>query len=112
MAIGLRKDDAYFAGLAASLQARRDRLAAGLRAVGFDVLDAAGTYFLDADFSAVSDLDDRAFAEWLVAEVGVATIPLSAFYESSAPRSVVRFCFCKKDATIDAALERLDASLG
>lgn len=112
VAIGLRKDDAYFAGLAASLQARRDRLAAGLRAVGFDVLDAAGTYFLDADFSAVSDLDDRAFAEWLVAEVGVATIPLSAFYESPAPRSVVRFCFCKKDATIDAALERLDASLG
>jgi len=112
VAVGLRKDDTYFVDLAASLQVRRDRLAAGLRDVGFEVLDAAGTYFLDADFGALSNDDDRTFAEWLVAEVGVATIPLSAFYESEPPRSVVRFCFCKRDATIDTAIERLSARLG
>ena len=108
VAYGLSKDDAYFAGLAAGLQAKRDRLADGLRAVGFEVLPSAGTYFVVADVSPFGfDGNDEAFCRHLTAEAGVTAIPVGAFFVQDAPRSYIRFCFSKKDEILDGAVERL-----
>jgi methionine aminotransferase len=59
------------------------------------------------DYSAVSDLDEAGFCRWLTTEVGVAAIPLSAFYEDGRNQQLARFCFAKRDETLRAALERL-----
>jgi aspartate/methionine/tyrosine aminotransferase len=109
VALGLAGDDAYFTGLGATLARSRDRLAAGLAALGVPMLPGDGTYFLVADMSRWlrDDEDDVAFCRRLVVEAGVVVIPMGAFYEQAAPRGLVRFCFCKLDATIDAALARL-----
>ncbi|OYX82274.1 MAG: aminotransferase, partial [Azorhizobium sp. 35-67-5] len=108
VAYGLGKDDAYFEDMRAGLQRSRDRLAKGLTELGFPVLPSAGTYFLSVDLAAIAPkLDDEAFCLDLVKTHGVAAIPVSAFYAEDAVRSVVRFCFAKQDATLDAALERL-----
>ncbi|MGL4240634.1 MAG: aminotransferase [Beijerinckiaceae bacterium] len=107
VAHGLMKDDDYFDGMRADFQRSRDRLAAGLTALGLNVLPAKGTYFLNIDIAPLGETDDSAFCQRLVKEHGVATIPVSAFYAENHVRTVVRFCFAKKDATIDAALERM-----
>ena len=108
VAHGLRKDDAYFTGLATDMQRRRDRLAAGLRDAGLAVLPAGGAYFLNVDLRASGfDMSDDAFCRDLVERVGVAAIPLSAFYEEPRVDHVVRFCFAKQDAVLDAATQRL-----
>ncbi len=108
VAYGLGKDAAYFETMRAGLQRSRDRLATGLSQLGFPVLPSAGTYFLSVDLAAVDPgLDDEAFCLDLVTRHGVAAIPVSAFYAQDPVRSVVRFCFAKQDATLDAALERL-----
>ncbi len=108
VAYGLGKDDTYFEDMRAGLQRSRDRLAKGLTELGFPVLPSAGTYFLSVDLAAIDPkLDDEAFCLDLVKTHGVAAIPVSAFYAEDAVRSVVRFCFAKQDATLDAALERL-----
>jgi N-succinyldiaminopimelate aminotransferase len=108
VAHGLMKDDAYFSGMRADFQRSRDRLADGLKTLGFDVLPAQGTYFLNIDIAPLGVSDDVAFAKLLVSEFGVATIPVSAFYAEAPVTTIVRFCFAKKDATIDGALERLE----
>ena len=89
----------------------RDRLATGLAALGVPILPCDGTYFLVADMSRwlSGGEDDVGFCRRLVVEAGVVLIPMSAFYEEAPPRGLVRFCFCKLDATIDAALARLAA---
>jgi N-succinyldiaminopimelate aminotransferase len=107
VAYGLGKDDSYFEGLRRDLQRSRDRFTAGLRTLGFDVIPSQGTYFLNIDIAPLGETDDVAFCERLVLDHGVAAIPVSAFYAERAVRNVVRFCFAKKDATLDAALERL-----
>jgi N-succinyldiaminopimelate aminotransferase len=108
VAFGLGKDMAYFDEMRAGYQRSRDRLTAGLRGLGYAVLPSAATYFLNLDLAASGiALDDVAFAEWLVEEAGVATIPVSAFYAEDAVTNVVRLCFAKQDATLDAALERM-----
>jgi N-succinyldiaminopimelate aminotransferase len=113
VAFGLTKGDDYFAGLQAFMAAQRDKLSSGLESLGFDVLDCAGTYFLNVDISGLGfDGTDAEFCQWLVREVGVATIPVSAFYDTDALTSVIRFCFCKKDSTIEAGLERLATRFG
>jgi aspartate/methionine/tyrosine aminotransferase len=106
---GLRKDDAYFAGLGGGLQVKRDRLAHGLRAIGFDVMEAQGTYFITTDFRPLGfNGTDEDFCRHITVEAGVTAVPISAFYQGEgAPRHFARFCFCKHDATLDAALERL-----
>ncbi|MBY3754282.1 aminotransferase [Azospirillum formosense] len=110
VAYGLGKDDAYFAGLATGLQAKRDRLADGLRAVGFEVLPSAGTYFVVADVSPFGfDGNDEDFCRRLTAEAGVTAIPVGAFFVQDAPRSFIRFCFSKRDEILDGAVERLMA---
>jgi N-succinyldiaminopimelate aminotransferase len=111
VAHGLMKDDAYFTGMRAEFQRSRDRLADGLTSLGLDVLPARGTYFLNVDIAPLGETDDMAFCQKLVRGHGVATIPVSAFYAEDPVRTVVRFCFAKKDATIDAALERMGDAL-
>lgn len=108
VAYGLRQDDGYFNGLAAEMQASRDRLRDHLTAVGFDVLPSAGTYFLVADYSALApDKRSDDFCTYLTAEAGVAAIPLTPFYGDAPDHKLVRFCFCKDNAVLDAAARRL-----
>ena len=107
VAYGLAKDDAYFEGLRSELARSRDRFAAGLAGLGFRVLPSAATYFLNIDIAPLGETDDAAFCRRLVTQHGVAAIPVSAFYAEGAVRTVVRFCFAKRDATLDAALDRL-----
>lgn len=109
-AVGLNKDDSYFQGLAAEMQAKRDRLSRGLAAIGFGVLPADGTYFVTTDFRPLGfNGDDEAFCRHITTEAGVTAVPVSAFYEEGGPRHFARFCFCKHDETLDRALERLAA---
>jgi len=107
VAYGLGKDDAYFEDMRTSFSRSRDRFTAGLRTLGFDVIPSQGTYFVNIDISGLGETDDVAFCRRLVLEHGVAAIPVSAFYAEGAVKTVVRFCFAKKDATLDAGLERL-----
>ena len=108
VAAGLGQDAGYFRHLARAQQDKRDRLAAGLQAAGFDVLPSAGTYFLIADAAPLGFTgSDEAFCRYLTAEAGVAAIPVSAFYHGPAPAGFVRFCFCKRDEVLDEAVARL-----
>ncbi|HTC16151.1 MAG TPA: methionine aminotransferase [Steroidobacteraceae bacterium] len=95
--------------LAAFFQAKRDRLRAALAGSGFALPPAQGTYFQLLDFSAFGAGDDRAFAERLLTEARVASIPLSPFYEQPQPLPFVRLCIAKRDATLDEAAARLNA---
>ncbi|MFO0614516.1 MAG: aminotransferase [Polyangiaceae bacterium] len=107
VAFGLRKDDAYFEGLAKEMERRRDRLSAGLAALGIDVLRADGAYFVNIDIRSLGfEGDDVACCQHLVEHVGVAAIPLSVFYEAQPARHLVRLCFAKQDSVLDAAIAR------
>jgi N-succinyldiaminopimelate aminotransferase len=107
-AAGLEADDAFFARFVADYRARRDRLCAGLAAAGYGVIVPQGTYFAVADIRPLGWDDDLAYCRALPETKGVAAIPVSAFCEEPARvRHLVRFAFCKSDATLDAALARL-----
>ncbi|MEP3275280.1 MAG: aminotransferase [Stappiaceae bacterium] len=108
VAFGLNKPDDYYQGLAAEMQSKRQRIGEGLKKIGIPVLPCEGTYFVTCDMREL-DLGDNdvAIAERLTKDAGVACVPVSAFYVSEGPAHFVRFCFCKKDTVIDAALERL-----
>jgi aspartate/methionine/tyrosine aminotransferase len=109
---GLGKSDDYFIGMRREFQRSRDRFATGLRSLGFPVLDSQGSYFINVDLTPLGlNEDDEAFCKRLVVEHKVAAIPVSAFYAQDHVRSVVRFCFAKRDATLDTALERLGGAL-
>jgi methionine aminotransferase len=88
-------------------QERRDYFAELLAATKFRPLPAAGTYFQLADYGEISALRDVEFARWLTIEHGVATIPISVFYREAPEARLVRFCFAKENATLEAAAERL-----
>ncbi|MCW2480460.1 pyridoxal phosphate-dependent aminotransferase [Candidatus Symbiopectobacterium sp. NZEC135] len=88
-------------------RARRDFLVNALSASRFDVLPCEGTYFLLADYSAISDLDDVTFCRWLTEHAGVAAIPLSVFCADPFPHKLIRLCFAKQESTLQAAAERL-----
>lgn len=107
VAYGLMKDEAYFAAMRADLQRSRDRFCKGLAECGFSVLPSQGTYFVNVDLAPLGITDDAQFCMNLVKDHGVAAIPVSAFYAENAVRDVARFCFAKKDETLDAALEKL-----
>jgi methionine transaminase len=96
-------------GLAAFFQAKRDRLRSALARSGFSLPPAQGTYFQLLDFSAFAAADDLAFAERLLTEARVATIPLSPFYAVPQPLPFVRLCIAKRDSTLDEAAARLNA---
>lgn len=93
--------------LPAFYQHKRDLFREGLKRTKFKLLPSEGTYFQCVDISRVSDLSETEFCKWLTTEIGVAAIPLSAFYGNGFDQRVVRFCFAKKDETLNAALQRL-----
>ena len=90
-------------------QAKRDRFVAGLARTPFRALPCEGTYFVLADYSQISDLREAEFAQKLIVDYGVASIPVSVFYDQPVDHKVVRFCFAKKDSTLAEALSRLAA---
>ena len=100
-------DPAHHLGLPAFYQRKRDLFRAGLASTRLRLLPSRGSYFQCVDYSAVSGLKEEDFCRWLTAEVGVAAIPLSAFYQGGFEQRFARFCFAKKDATLNLALERL-----
>ncbi len=100
-------DAGRYLDLGAFYQAKRDRFRDALSASRFDLLESRGTYFQLARFDALSDASDRDFVEWLTRDVGVAAIPVSAFFADGRDERVIRFCFAKSEATLDAACERL-----
>src|SRR5438477_226909 len=109
---GLGKADDYFEGMRRDLQRSRDRFTSGLRSLGFPVIDAEATYFVNVDLATLGlNEDDESFCKRLVLAHKVAAIPVSAFYATEPIRTVVRFCFAKRDATLDTALERLAGAL-
>ena len=100
-------DTEPYMGLPAFYQRKRDLFRAGLAHTRFKLLPGEGTYFQCVDISEVSDLSEAEFCQWLTRDIGVAAIPLSAFYGDGFDQRVVRFCFAKKDETLNAALGRL-----
>ncbi len=100
-------DPTPYEALPAFYQAKRDFFRAGLAGTGLVPLPCAGTYFQCVDYRAISDLGEAAFCEWLTREVGVAAIPLSAFYHDGFEQHIARLCFAKRETTLQAALNRL-----
>jgi methionine aminotransferase len=100
-------DPAPYLQLPDFYQRKRDLFRAGLQNTRFRLLPADGTYFQCVDYSALSALPEEEFAKWLTAKIGVAAIPVSAFYRQPRQSGIVRFCFAKKDETLQLALERL-----
>ena len=96
-----------YLGLPAFYQRKRDLFRAGLVHTRFKLLPSEGSYFQCVDISSVSDLNEADFCQWLTTEIGVAAIPLSAFYGNGFDQRLVRFCFAKKDETLKSALARL-----
>jgi N-succinyldiaminopimelate aminotransferase len=108
-AVALEAGPEYYAELVAGYREKRDYLVRELTRIGFEVEAPAGTYFVCAGFRAFGFDDDRAFAHHLIENVGVAAIPPSVFYDNAEHgRSYVRFAFCKKLDTLEAAVERLE----
>lgn len=86
---------------------KRDLFREGLAGTRFRLLPARGTYFQCVDYRAISDLPEAEFSRWLTTDIGVAAIPVSAFYDQPRDAGIIRFCFAKKDQTLKTALERL-----
>ena len=101
------QNPAPYLELPAFYEAKRNLFRQGLEGSRLKLLPSTGSYFQCVDISAVTSLDESEFCQWLVKEIGVAAIPLSAFYGDGFDQKVVRFCFAKKDETLHAALERL-----
>ncbi|MCZ2406168.1 MAG: pyridoxal phosphate-dependent aminotransferase [Burkholderiales bacterium] len=101
------QDSTPWQQLPAFYQAKRDLFRQGLEGSRLKLLPSSGSYFQCVDISAVSDLSEADFCQWLTREIGVAAIPLSAFYGDGFDQRVVRFCYAKKDETLRAALARL-----
>lgn len=109
VAEGLETQDGWVQESRHRFQRSRDRLAAGLRVAGYVTLPSAASYFLSIDLDASGiAMGDREFSERLI-EAGVASIPVSVFYAERPVTNVVRLCFAKEDATLDAAIERMAA---
>ena len=100
-------DPEPYLGLPAFYQCKRDLFRAGLARTRLRALPCEGTYFQAVDYSAVSELPEADFCQWLTREVGVAAIPLAAFYEGGFEQRIARLCFAKRDETLQTGLERL-----
>jgi aminotransferase len=107
-AAAMRLPDSYYAELAAHYQSRRDRLLGMLRTAGFNALTPGGAYYVMCDIANWGFPNDIEFARYLVRDIGVAAVPGSSFFKDPASgKDLVRFTFCKKTETFDAAEERL-----
>jgi methionine aminotransferase len=104
---GYMADPAPYLQLPAFYQRKRDLFRQGLQNSRFELLPADGTYFQCVRYGAISQQGEAQFAEWLTTEIKVAAIPVSAFYAQAQESGVVRFCFAKRDETLQLALERL-----
>jgi methionine aminotransferase len=102
-------DPSHHLGLAAFYAAKRERFRSGLARTRLRLLPCQGTYFQCVDYAQVSERSEADFCRWLTSEVGVAAIPLAAFYANGFEQRIARFCFAKKDETLALALERLGA---
>ena len=102
-------DPQPYLDLPAFYQRKRDLFRAGLAGSRFELLPADGTYFQCVKYAAISQDSEAQFAEWLTTELKVAAIPVSAFYAEAKESGIVRFCFAKKDDTLNLALARLRA---
>ncbi len=108
MAQAIEQSDDYYPRFQRAYDRRRALLLDHLRAVGFRVIEPQGTYFVLAEFERFGFDDDEAFCRFLTAEIGVAAIPVSAFYhQRRGGRNLVRFAFCKRRAVLEQAGERL-----
>ena len=113
VAFGLAEGDGWLEPMRRDFARARDRMRGGLEAAGFAVLPSAATYFLIVDLAASGiAMDDEAFAQLAVEQAGVAVIPLSPFAEQDPPRHLVRLCFAKQDATIDAGIAAMTRARG
>jgi aspartate/methionine/tyrosine aminotransferase len=107
-AVGMAFDADYYNHLMMDYRERRDLLCGSLIEAGFTLAPPQGAYYVLAGFDQLSDRDDVAFARWLAAEVGVATVPGSSFYRTvDDGKRLVRFAFCKRRETLEGAAERL-----
>jgi len=97
----------HYLDLPAFYQHKRDLFRAGLAKTRLRMLPSEGSYFQCVDYSQVSDLSEAGFCEWLTTEIGVAAIPLSAFYADGYEQQIARLCFAKRDETLLSALDRL-----
>ncbi|MCE2980864.1 MAG: methionine aminotransferase [bacterium] len=100
-------DPTPYLDLPAFYQRKRDRFCAALSGSRFRLLPSQGTYFVLADYSSISDEPEDVFARWLIERHGVAAIPVSAFYREGYDNRVIRFCFAKREDTLDAAVDKL-----
>ncbi|MFG6655035.1 pyridoxal phosphate-dependent aminotransferase [Scandinavium sp. M-37] len=103
----LRSEPQHYRELPEFYRARRDLFINALGNSRLEILPCEGTYFLLADYSAISDMDDVSFCQWLTKEVGVAAIPLSVFCADPFPHKLIRLCFAKQESTLLAAAEKL-----
>ncbi|CAL0307854.1 unnamed protein product [Lupinus luteus] len=111
-AAALRAPDSYFVELKTEYMAKRDILVEGLKDVGFKVFPPNGTYFVIVDHTPFGHENDIEFCEYLIKEVGVVAIPTSVFYlNPEEGKNLVRFAFCKDEATLRAAIERMKDKL-
>jgi N-succinyldiaminopimelate aminotransferase len=110
IAVGLGLPDAYYAGLARSLQEKRDQLCAGLGAAGFDVFRPQGTYFVTTDIRPFGEHDGLAFCRALPERCGVVAVPSVVFYDDAAAGApLVRWACCKRTEVLEEACARLKA---
>jgi methionine aminotransferase len=101
------RNPAPYLELPAFYQRKRDLFRSGLASTRFRLLPSDGTYFQCVEYSAISQMPEAEFAQWLTTEIGVAAIPVSAFYHEARESGIVRFCFAKRDETLELALQRL-----
>jgi len=106
------RQHADFQALSSFYQAKRDLFIRLMQGLPLKFLPCYGSYFILADYSEISDLDDLSFAKQLTIDGGVATIPLSPFYKNGSDEKIVRFCFAKKEATLVEAARRLKVYFG
>ena len=109
-AVAYRMPREYFQGLSNDYQTRRDTFCNAIQEIGFKLEMPHGAYYVMAEISAFGASDDVAFAHHLVRDIGVAAVPGSSFFrDKDLGRAYIRFCFCKKDETLNAAIARLRA---
>ena len=106
LATFMKKREAYL-GLSAEMQQKRDLFIELMKSTRFDMLSSHGSYFICAGYSRITDEADKDFAIRLTKEAGVATIPVSAFYQDGKDNKVLRFCFSKNRETLERAVEKL-----
>ena len=102
----LKNKNAYLE-LAGTLQKKRDHFIRLMKQTRFELLESKGSYFIGASYKKISNEPDSEFAKRITKEFGVATIPLSAFYQDGKDDKVLRFCFAKKESTLEEAVEKL-----